>query len=299
MGSIVRHGSRLSGGVNDFDAYCRRKEEIASRASIPGLRTIDDRADAEGTLIALGNPWTRALFDGAFYRTRQSGSRPAIGLAFVQSRNRNTVAESPSELGGGATDKHLIYEGLSRVDVDGVLAGAATARGEKMVFSVWHPEVIRLRQELGHARHPAQIIVTDRADLPIEQGVMFQAPELRVFLVARSSVAAVLRARLDGRPWVVVVDAGEPVSLAHAMRYLHTRGINAISAVGGRRTATALLREGLVQDLYLTTSPIDAGEANTPFYEGPPLPLRKVVEKAGTGPEAGVVFEHFLVRPEV
>ena len=46
---------------------------------------------------------------------------------FVQSADGNTGARNPADLGGGETDKHLIYEGLSRVDVDGVLAGAATS----------------------------------------------------------------------------------------------------------------------------------------------------------------------------
>jgi hypothetical protein len=50
-----------------------------------------------------------------------------------------------------------------------------------------------------------------------------------------------------------------------------------------------------VRDLYLTTSPIEAGEPHTPYYEGPPLPLRRIVEKAGQGPEAAVRFEHFVV----
>jgi hypothetical protein len=39
-----------------------------------------------------------------------------------------------------ATDKHLIYEGLSRAAADAVLAGAATVRAGDIVFSVWHPE---------------------------------------------------------------------------------------------------------------------------------------------------------------
>ena len=68
---------------------------------------------------------------------------------FVQSLDGNTVADDPSDLGGGDTDKHLIYEGLSRVAADAVMAGAATVAGGKIVFSVWHPELVRLRSALG------------------------------------------------------------------------------------------------------------------------------------------------------
>lgn len=248
--------------------------------------------------VAIGNAWTRRFFDGDFYGLpERDAERPAVSLVFVQSRDGNTGADNPSTLGGGDTDKHLVYEGLSRVDADAVMAGAATTRGERMVFSVWHPELVALRYALDHPRHPAQVVVTDRADLPIEGGLMFNEPTLRVFVVTRSTSAAGLRARLRERPWVEVVDAGDPLSPTAAMRQLRSRGIRIISAIGGRRTATTLLREGLVSDLYLTTSPIEGGEPNTPFYEGPPLSLSRVLEKAGQGPERGVRFEHLVVHP--
>ena len=56
-----------------------------------------------------------------------------------------------------------------------------------------------------------------------------------------------------------------------------------------------LIDAGLIEDLYLTTSPTIGGEPNTPLY---PKPLRKdlVVRKQGTGIDEGVVFEHFT-RP--
>lgn len=67
---------------------------------------------------------------------------------------------------------------------------------------------------------------------------------------------------------VDIVDAGDPVSLSAAMRYLRNRGLRVISAIGGR-TAMALLREGLVSDVYLTTSAIEAG-AEYPVLRGSP-----------------------------
>jgi len=46
-------------------------------------------------------------------------------------------------LGGGATDDHVVFEGLSRVAADAVLAGARTVHGGNNVFSVWHPLACR------------------------------------------------------------------------------------------------------------------------------------------------------------
>jgi riboflavin biosynthesis pyrimidine reductase len=92
---------------------------------------------------------------------------------------------------------------------------------------------------------------------------------------------------------VELIDAGQPMSLRHALEQLASRGVSVVSAIGGRRTAQALLDEQTVSDLYLTTSPITAGDPETPIYSGPPLRRTLVVEKRGTGPEEGVRFEHF------
>lgn len=281
--------------MSRFAEYCRRREREAVDARLPGYATVS--ADVGEGLVGFGNDWSTRLFDGVFFRSGEPAQPdvPNVSLVFVQSRDGNTVAENPSLLGGGLTDKHLIYEGLSRVDADGVLSGATTARAKNLVFSVWHPELVALRRARGQERHPAQIIVTAQGNLPLDDGLMFVEPSLRTFLVAPSATCNRLREALRARPWIRVVDGGEPLSLTRALRDLYAAGIRVISAVGGPRTATTLLEERLVTDVYLTTSAIDAGEPNTPFYTGPPLATRRVLEKAGREEETGVRFEHLVI----
>lgn len=280
-----------------FEAYCRRKEQAASATAIPGYVTEEVR-DC-GDLIALENPWSASLFDGAFYRSAAPARTgiPVTSLVFVQSRDGNTVAADPSTLGGGDTDLHLIYEGLSRVDADAVLAGAATARGKDIVFSVWHPELVALRLARGRPRHPAQVVVTDAGSLPFDEGLMFdEEASLRVFVITRSGAVGTIRDRLTRKPWIAVIDAGEPVCFACAMEQLCRRGIGVLSCVGGPRTAGSLLDEQLVRDIYLTTSAIDAGTPGTPYHGGRRPRVARVLLKNGQGFEAGVRFEHLIVR---
>lgn len=283
-----------------FAAYCRRKEHAAIEADIPGYHNRRIGPEPDAPLIAIGNDWSRGLFGGNFYRSAMPSADgvPITSLVFVQSRNGNTVAPDPSVLGGGDTDLHLVYEGLSRVDADAVMAGAATARGKDIVFSVWHPRLVDLRCARGKPRHPAQVIVTDRGDLRWDDGLMFLEPELRVFVIARSGVVDQIRRRIEGRPWITIVEGGEPLSLTRALRTLRTAGVEVLSCVGGRRTAITLLNEHLVRDIYLTTSAIDGGEPNTPYYEQQPPAALRIVLKEGRGPEAGVRFEHLLVNNE-
>jgi len=278
-----------------FEEYCRVKQDAAQSAVLAPFKTVatDQRLD---DLSSIGNSWTRALFDGDFYASvlPADSDIPVTNLVLVQSRDGNTGAEDPSSLGGGDTDKHVIYEGLTRLDADAVLAGATTARSDELVFSVWHPELVALRRQRGRVRHPAQVVIVSRSALNVDAGLMFQVPELRVFLITASSAAESLRLRVAARPWIEVVDAGQPLSMHVALRQLKSRGIATVSAVGGRTTARALLREGLVHDLYLTTAAKNGGEPGTPLLQGP-LDARTVVIKEGTGPDAGVRFVHYVV----
>jgi riboflavin biosynthesis pyrimidine reductase len=276
----------------DFVAYSRRKTATAASATISGFRTVEERAVTR-ELVRVGNDFSRAIFDGWFYRSKSTRQLPALSLVFVQSRDGNTGADDPAALGGGAIDKHLIYEGLSRVDAHAVIAGATTARGDEILFSVWHPELAKLRQELGHPRHPAQVVITSTGNLPIENGLMFNEPSLRVLIVTGSAGAAVLRGRVRQRSSVELVDVGPRIALKPAMQQLYARGLHVISCIGGRRTAAELLNDELVDDLYLTTGRVRGGNPKTPLYEGSPRHSELVLEKQGIGSDEGVQFQHF------
>jgi riboflavin biosynthesis pyrimidine reductase len=278
-----------------FDDYCRAKKDAAVAAALPPYKTaaIDLHF---GTFRAIGNTWSRTLFDGDFYRsTYVNLDIPVTNLVIVESREGNTGADDPSTLGGGQTDKHLIYEGLSRVDADAVLAGASTARSDELILSVWHPELVALRRDLGRSRHPAHVIVNSRSALHIETALMFQVPEIPVYLVTTSDASSSLRLQVATRRWIEVIDGGQPLSMRTALRELRSRGIETVSAIGGRTTARALLREDVVHDLYLTTSPNNGGEPHTPLLEAP-MNAPPVVTKRGTGPEEGVRFVHYALR---
>jgi len=272
--------------LRDFEA---RKEAEAAAATLEPWVTVE-RHDA-GEMLRVGNAWTRALFDGDFFLSPLSpGDLPSTSLVFVQSRDGNTVAKNPSLLGGGETDKHLVYEGLSRVAADAVLAGAETIRDGRIVLSVWHPQLVDLRGSLGLPRHPVQIVATLRG-VQFDEGVLFNEPDLRVILLTVPACSLVMHHALAQRPWITPVIMKNARVLAEAFRQLRRLGIQRISCIGGRTLAGQLIDAGLVDDLYLTTSAREGGEPNTPLY-GKPIDGRIVVRKRGTGADAGVTFEH-------
>jgi len=275
-----------------FEAFAARKTAEAEAAAIAPLVTDLDGGD--GSLVPLANDWTRRMFDGPFYASRaQASDLPSTNLVFVQSREGNTVAKDPSTLGGGEADKHLIYEGLSRVAADAVLGGAGTIRGGDIVLSVWRRELVELRAALGMPRHPAQIVATLHG-VPLDEGLLFNVPDLRVVVITIARGAAAMRDAVAARPWISLLVMESPFDLPSAFRTLRQLGIERVSCIGGRTLAGQLIDDGLVQDVYLTTAPRSGGEPDTPFY-AKPLRAREVVRKRGTGADEGVMFQHLLV----
>ena len=271
-----------------FGDYAARKEDEARRAAIAPFTTDVD--DPPHDAIAIGNGWSRAMFGGAFYLSpAPSADLPATNLVFVQSPHADTVAKDPSTLGGGDADKHLIYEGLSRVAADAVMAGAETIRGGQIVLSTWRAELVQLRRSLGLPRHPIQIVATLRG-LPLD-GVLFNTPELRIVILTVGACVDLMITPIADRPWITTLTMPTARDLPNAFRHLRTMGIGRISCVGGRTLARQLIDARLVQDLYLTTGTKAGGEPNTPLYPAP-LNGRLVTRKHGTGMDAGVLFEH-------
>jgi riboflavin biosynthesis pyrimidine reductase len=275
-----------------FDALRARKTAAAFAADIAPL--VTDRDEAGDSLAVIGNAWSRTMFGGLFYVSPSAPADvPSTNLVFVQSRDGNTVTGNPATLGGGEADKHLIYEGLSRVSADAVLAGARTIGDGHLVLSVWRPELVALRAAMALPRHPVQVVATLRG-LALDTGLMFNLPELRVIVITVAHGADAMREMLTARPWITLVVMDDPLDLPNAFRELRRLGIERLSCIGGRTLARPLIDAGLVQDLYLTTGTKAGGEPGTPLYAGR-LNGREIVRKLGTGPDKGVVFQHIVL----
>jgi riboflavin biosynthesis pyrimidine reductase len=279
-----------------FAEVVRRKAAAAVAARLVPLATVDDSPLAAG-LPAIGTRWTRHYYDGPFSLTPLPAALPRLSLVFVQSRDGNTGAANPGDLGGGPTDLHLIYEGLSRVAADAVLAGARTAIGAETLFSTWHPEIVALRTSLHLPRHPAQIVVSAEGRLDLDGTLLFNVPEVPVIVLAGAGCRARCAAALRTRPWIRIVPI-EGEDWSSALRILRQdHGISRISVIGGRATATSLIEAGVAQEVLLTTTSRRGGEPGTPYYAGTRPPrLRRITAKRGLGDGGPITVEHSVTE---
>jgi hypothetical protein len=169
-----------------FDRYSAYKIRKATIASIERLSTAFDRRDDLG-LLSIGNAWSRLHYGSDFGLVCPGRGEMAVSLVFIQTKDGNTGGPNPSAFGGGATDTHLIYEGLSRVAADAVLAGAGRVH-RSAFFSVWHPELIALRASLGLPRHPTQIVVSKRGRVDVD-ACCSTCPTCRYFCLPVTNVS--------------------------------------------------------------------------------------------------------------
>jgi riboflavin biosynthesis pyrimidine reductase len=278
--------------MRTFREFVEQKTRDAERAAIRPLVTIEHGSQRH-PIRGIGNDWTRRFYDGDFELLSAPSALPAISLVFVQSRDGNTGADNPEDLGGGATDKHLLYEGLTRVAADAVLAGAATAVGESVFFSIWHPEIVALRSELGLPRHPAQIVMSNDGHVDLMHTLLFNVPEAQVFVLAGEMCRDRCAEGFAERPWITVVPIENDLRAALA-RLRSEHGIQRMSVVGGRSTASSLVDAGVVQDLCLTTSARSGGAPHTPWYVGNATPSREIITRKREADSSNpILFEHF------
>ena len=153
---------RSSRVMTRFEALRRAPQD--GRGARGGDRTVRDRASIGPATRCRrsATPGRARLFDGPFYVSPRAARRSARGQPRVRAvaRRQYRGATNPSTLGGGEADKHLIYEGLSRVAADAVLVG----RGDD---SRRRPRVVGLASRArGAARvaRPAAASDADRRD---------------------------------------------------------------------------------------------------------------------------------------
>jgi riboflavin biosynthesis pyrimidine reductase len=155
-------------------------------------------------------------------------------------------------------DKHLM--GLLRAFADAVLIGSGTLRASPK--GRWRPDGVypaekeaftELRARLGKAERATVAVVTTGVSLDISHPVLAEA-----LVLTTDAGAALLGTSV---PNVVVVNEGGWVDLREALAWLRAQGYAQVLAEAGPTTFGELIGAGLVDELFLTMSPVLAGRS--------------------------------------
>ena len=199
-------------------------------------------------------------------RERAAEDRPFVFVNMVSTVDgRAQVEGRTGELGEDA-DLEMLLE--LRTLADAVLIGTGTLRAESYGRLVGSEERRAHRASLGLPGDPTAVLLTRGLDLRWDAG-LFSAPEQPVLVYTGEDADGEVPA--TAAP-VELVRLAKP-SPAAMLADLRARGVRALLTEGGPTLNSALLADGLVDELFLTIAPLITGEPEAiRIVEGDGLP---------------------------
>jgi len=191
---------------------------------------------------------------GLWERPGSERVRPHVLLNMVSTLDGRATFEGHSGPISSPADRDL-FHGL-RAAVDGVLVGAGTIRAEHYGPIVRDRDARRERLARGMPEEPLACIVSGRLELPSEIGLL-QSETARVVVLTPSMASLpALPAQVD---YLRPAHEGR-LDLAAALAELRLQyDIRSLLCEGGPHLARELLAEQLVDELFLSISPLLAG----------------------------------------
>ena len=183
-------------------------------------------------------------------------SRPRVILNMVSTVDGHATLDGRSGPISGPADRALFH--ALRLAVDAVMAGAATVRTERYGRIVPDASRRQTRVARGLSEEPLACIVSGR--LALEGDIPLLAdPAARVVILTQSSASLPAGATAAEIDYIRAARDGQ-LDLAAALAELRTRfDVRTLLCEGGPHLNAQLLGEGLVDELFLSLSPLLAG----------------------------------------
>ena len=165
-----------------------------------------------------------------------------------------------------------------RAESDAVMVGGRTLLGEDPRLTVKSPRLRAGRRARGLDENPIKVGISSEAILALDSRFLTFGPaRVMIFTTGRAAPSQI--ARLRERGVQVFVTGERRVDLAAAMRRLREQGVERVLVEGGGTLNSGLLRQGLVDELYLYIAPLIFGGADAPTpADGVGLPRQEALQ---------------------
>jgi riboflavin-specific deaminase-like protein len=191
---------------------------------------------------------------GLWERPADQRARPHVMLNLVATLDGRATLGGHSDPLSNPYDRELFH--ALRAPADAVLVGAGTVRAERYGRLLREERYRRERLARGLAEEPLACIVSGRLALSEDIGLLSE-PSARVVVVTSS--AASLPAAKAQVEYIRQAGGGK-LDLGRALAELRLRyEVRCVLCEGGPHLARELFAAGLVDELFLTLSPLLAG----------------------------------------
>ena len=222
---------------------------LAEDEDLPHWSVPDALAELYGSAIGLNEPCVVANFVESL-----------DGVVAVPGLPRSHA------LLGDESDPDRFVMALLRACADAVLIGSGTLlsspKGTWRADRVYPPAAgafAELRSRRGLSEQPLLAVVTAGGSFDPTHSVL----ETGAVVLTTERAAPELRASVHDASEVIAVNDGDSVDLAAALAVLRDRGRSVILSEAGPNLFASLLASRLVNELFLTVSPLLAGRAET------------------------------------
>jgi riboflavin biosynthesis pyrimidine reductase len=175
-----------------------------------------------------------------------------------------TLGTSPSagSVISGKYEADRFLMGLLRACADAVVIGAGTMRATPghlwtpgHVYPTLATEFTVLRSNLGRSREPKLVVVTASGELDKSHPAIVKG----AVVMTTEEGAKAIGNRLPAACEVVAVGKGKHLDLNDALEELRRRGLKVLLTEGGPHLMGQLIEGGLLDEAFLTISPVMAG----------------------------------------
>jgi riboflavin-specific deaminase-like protein len=206
-----------------------------------------------------------ACFTGLGLDDLAPAGRPYVLANFIASVDGKATAEGRTAQLGDPGDRAAFH--LLRTEVDAVLAGIRTLFIENYGPLAKNAHLSQLRVAAGRQAQPLGVVISRSGTIPFDIP-LFADPASRVAIYASSEVVVP-----DCRAQVTVHQlASDDDALSEVLSSLRSDyGVRSLLCEGGPSLFSAMLVEGLIDELFLTIAPKVVGGDGMGITTGRPL----------------------------
>jgi len=155
-------------------------------------------------------------------------------------------------------------EDLERVDelrasADAIMVGVGTILADNPKLNVKSKELREKRLREGRTENPLKVVVDSKCRIP-DDAQVFDGK----VIVAVSKLAKRESLERIAKKAQIVVLGEEKVDLNSLLNFLYDQGVRRLMVEGGGTLISSLLREGLVDEMFIYYAPIIIGGSNSP-----------------------------------
>lgn len=151
-----------------------------------------------------------------------------------------------------------------RAESDAILIGAGTIRADNPRLLVKSEKRRAARIAAGKPEYPVKVTITRSGNIDSEMKFWHYGGQKLAYTT--DAAAEKLRDRLSGL--AEVISLGPDIDFGDLLDDLELRGIHRLMVEGGGQVHTALLSQGLADEIHLAIAPLIVGDAAAPQFLG-------------------------------